>query len=261
MKRTTRNAVLVIVSAALALLFVRLGLWQLERHREASARAEGRRARLHRPAVDLPAGALPPAESLLWRRVVLRGRLDHGATVVLRGRGFQGTPGVHVAAPLVRPAGPDVLVVRGWMPAADGIHAPLSRGIPAAAGDMVTVRGLALPGADTAGELRWTAVDGRPRLVAARLAPAALADSLRRELAPFYVRRLTDRAFEDPAAPASVGWAVRPPSEAAGSLPVALSVPEIDAGPHLSYAIQWFSFAAIAVVGTAAYLLTRSRRA
>jgi surfeit locus 1 family protein len=33
--------------------------------------------------------------------------------------------------------------------------------------------------------------------------------------------------------------------------------PALDGGPHLSYAIQWFSFAAIALVGTAALLRTR----
>ena len=45
-----------------------------------------------------------------------------------------------------------------------------------------------------------------------------------------------------------------------GSLPIAESIPALSEGPHLSYAIQWFSFAVIALVG-AAILLRRDRRA
>lgn len=259
MNRTARNRLLIGVSVVLAALFSLLGLWQLDRHRGARADAQSQRSRILAPPVELGADSLPATTDLLWRRVVLRGRLDHDATVVLRGRGLQGTPGVHVVTPLVRASGPDVLVVRGWMPAADGIRAPLSRAIPPGPSAEEAVRGLALPGADSTGDLRRAMVDGDRRLVVARLAPGVLADSLDRELAPFYVRRLTDRAFEDPSAPGHVGWGGRPPSEADDSLPVALGAPEIDAGPHLSYAIQWFAFAAIALVGTTAYLLTRGR--
>ena len=42
-------------------------------------------------------------------------------------------------------------------------------------------------------------------------------------------------------------------------LPVPIPEPELSEGPHLSYAIQWFSFAAVAVAG-AAILLRRDRR-
>jgi cytochrome oxidase assembly protein ShyY1 len=39
---------------------------------------------------------------------------------------------------------------------------------------------------------------------------------------------------------------------AAAETPVRLEPPVIGDGPHLSYAIQWFAFAAIAVGGAAA---------
>jgi surfeit locus 1 family protein len=48
----------------------------------------------------------------------------------------------------------------------------------------------------------------------------------------------------------------RPPPAA---LPVRLPPEELSEGPHLSYAIQWFTFATIAVVG-AVILLRRERR-
>jgi surfeit locus 1 family protein len=46
-----------------------------------------------------------------------------------------------------------------------------------------------------------------------------------------------------------------PPSER--GLPRRWPLPALDNGSHLSYAIQWFSFAAIALVGTAALLRSR----
>lgn len=44
-----------------------------------------------------------------------------------------------------------------------------------------------------------------------------------------------------------------------GGLPVPPEMPELTEGPHLSYAIQWFSFATIAVVGYVV-LVRRDRR-
>jgi cytochrome oxidase assembly protein ShyY1 len=40
---------------------------------------------------------------------------------------------------------------------------------------------------------------------------------------------------------------------------VRLEVPALDEGPHLSYAIQWFFFAAVAVVG-AGYVVAQGRK-
>ncbi|MEO5510642.1 MAG: SURF1 family cytochrome oxidase biogenesis protein, partial [Longimicrobiales bacterium] len=54
-------------------------------------------------------------------------------------------------------------------------------------------------------------------------------------LAPFLVQLL----------PASGGF----------TIPRALDPPTLDEGPHLSYALQWFSFAVIAIVGWITYLL------
>ena len=47
--------------------------------------------------------------------------------------------------------------------------------------------------------------------------------------------------------------------EPSRGLPRRWPLPAFDNGPHLSYAIQWFSFAAIALVGTAALLRRRGQ--
>jgi cytochrome oxidase assembly protein ShyY1 len=50
-------------------------------------------------------------------------------------------------------------------------------------------------------------------------------------------------------------------TESPAATPANLAVvplPELTGGPHLSYAVQWFSFAAIAVVGSVVLFLRSS---
>jgi surfeit locus 1 family protein len=133
-------------------------------------------------------------------------------------------PGVDLVTPLLLQDGSAVLVDRGWAPSADAYH------VDQAAyreGDSAAVLGIAMRAPRSRGD-----VD-----------PAALADSVPYRLLPFVVQQL-------------------PPSAAAGrATPPGLirwPMPELSEGPHLSYAIQWFSFALIAVVGTLALVRKRA---
>jgi cytochrome oxidase assembly protein ShyY1 len=46
-----------------------------------------------------------------------------------------------------------------------------------------------------------------------------------------------------------------------GDLPVPLDLPELGEGPHLSYAVQWFLFAAVVAIGFPVLVIrTASRR-
>ena len=49
------------------------------------------------------------------------------------------------------------------------------------------------------------------------------------------------------------------PKPSRGGLPRLRDMPELSGGPHVSYAIQWFAFAAIAVFGFGAYAWARAR--
>lgn len=66
--------------------------------------------------------------------------------------------------------------------------------------------------------------------------------------------------------PASTLYLQQLPAEVPGSAlpesgyPVALAPPDLDDGPHLGYAIQWFSFGLIALVGWVVLLIRREGR-
>ena len=209
---------------------IRLGLWQLGRLRERREANAVAASALAEPEADLRSGAIGP-----WRRVRVTGEYDHAHEVVLRGQAHREQPGVTVVTPL-RMEGERgvVLVSRGFVPSADAISAePDSLREPGT----VTVHGVVLPlgsrpdsGAPLtrAGRTTWRGLDR-----------AALSARLGVPLPDFYVAQLPDSALP--------------------AFPRRLPLPALDDGPHLSYAIQWFAFATIAVVGGTA-LLGRRRR-
>ena len=209
---------------------IRLGLWQLGRLRERREANAVAATALAEPEVDLRSGAIGP-----WRRVRVTGEYDHAHEVVLRGQAHREQPGVTVVTPL-RMEGERgvVLVSRGFVPSADAISAePDSLREPGT----VTVHGVVLP-------LGSRPDSGAPLTRADRttwrgLDRAALSVRLGVPLPDFYVAQLPDSALP--------------------AFPRRLPLPALDDGPHLSYAIQWFAFATIAVVGGTA-LLDRRRR-
>ncbi len=239
MKLSPGRILLSLAVLALAGVFVRLGFWQLDRREQRAARNDAWRSALAAPplALDSAGAAAVSADPAAYvnRRVTVRGVYDPAGQVVLRGRVNGGRPGVHVVTPLVLDGGAAVLVNRGWAPSPDGATVdprPLAEPGPrVVSGVLQTV-----PRTGDAGQ-PVPARDGRPATWRRLDLDAARARSPR-PLLPLYVQQL-------PAA-----------GEAA---PLArVDVPELSAGPHLSYAVQWFSFAAIAVVGLAILLLRRS---
>lgn len=202
-----------------------LGVWQLQRleqRRDINALI-GQRGRLPLQPLETLSG--PPA-SLVHRRVVVTGRYDTSREVVLRGRSLNETPGHHLLTPLVRPDGSAVVVDRGWVPA-DMDEPPVSAASPPAG--QVTVTGVLTPSQDKGvlgprdpptGTLRRTG----------RVDVARLARQMPYKLHPLYVRL----GAQDPTQP--------------GNRPAIPPSPPTDEGPHLSYAVQWFLFAAICLV-------------
>lgn len=202
---------------------VRLGFWQLARLEQKRARNAAAQIRLAAPPLTLTSIA-PDSTGLIFRRVIVSGTYDDARTVVVAGRAFNGSPGVHVLTPL-RVGSSAVLVNRGWMPSADGAHvdlASISEPSPHSARGMII---------DLAHDPRAAPQDTATRF--RRIWYHAGIPAMRRQfpypIADYIVQLL--------------------PSTDAPKYPIRLRPPELDEGPHMGYAVQWFSFAAIAVIG------------
>jgi surfeit locus 1 family protein len=234
-----RQLAAILVSLAAAALFARLGAWQLSRHVE---RREFNRLVASRvDSLPVPLEALPTDTALTrFRRVRVAGTFDWEHQVVLASRSRNGSPGVYLLAPLRR-AGRDtaVLVYRGWVYSPDALRVDLARWREP---DSAAFEGFVLPW-PTAPREGSPGVRGEPR--ALRWLDA---ESVRR-LVPYPLAPYTLVALGDSVAP---GETVAP------GAPARLEVPPLDAGPHRSYAVQWFAFAAIALVGGA--MLVRHER-
>lgn len=223
-----------LIPLACAALFVRLGVWQLARHQERAAFNAGLADRLIAPPVSLDEVPRDSA-ALRWRRVTVTGRFRYGREQVLASRASEGSPGVHLLTPFVR-QGTDtaVAVIRGWVYSADASSVDRTQWQE---GDTtLTLSGYLIPLADSG-----ATPPGDPARPLRSVHRAALASRIGVPVLPFQLVMTSDSA------PRATG------------VPKRLPLPIIDAGPHRSYAAQWFSFAAIAVAG--GVLLFRRNRA
>ena len=228
------------LGVALAVLFVNFGVWQLhrlEQRKEQNALLETRLALEPEPLDKLLAETRPDAppsdlRSSAYRPVTVTGRYDPANEVLLRGGGdYDGQPGYFVLTPLVLSDEEAVLVERGWVPF--NLETPPVQAALPPEGE-VRLTGVVQPE-----QKRPTGLGSglTPRDPPGKLAITAYVDTDRLEqqlpytLLPLYVE-LTAQS------PAQTS-----------ELPLPLKPPEFGDGPHLGYALQWFSFALIGVVG------------
>jgi surfeit locus 1 family protein len=203
---------------------VRLGFWQLhrlEQRRALNAMLSARLGAAPSPVRD----AVRDTASAAFRRANASGTYDFANEFALASRTHQGSPGVNIVTPL-RFAGTDtaVLVNRGWVYAPDAMTADLARwrepDSATVAGYLVTIeRGTrgAVSAASNPRVLRHMDVD-------------SLATRLPYPVLPFVL-------------------VVTEPATKGDTVPARLPAPVLDEGPHMGYAIQWFAFALIGVVG------------
>ncbi len=233
------GSVLVLVVAATC---VRLGFWQLHRLAERRARNAVVAARMRAPALQL-AGATSDTTGMAYRRASATGSWDDERAIVLAGRSYNGEPGVYLLTPLRLSAGGGaVLVNRGWLPspdaatvdlrpyAASGAKGADRAGAPGRTGGVATVTGILLT-------MPLGAVPPGPafRRTWYHFDPAALARQFPYPLLPLVLQVI--------------------PAPDARGLPRPVAPPALDEGPHFSYAVQWFSFAVIGIVGWIALLM------
>lgn len=225
-----------LLTLALCAVFVRLGFWQWHRWVERDA-AWTRFAR-GADAVQ-PLGARSVADVALFQRVSVTGRLDGEHQFLLDNRSYRGQPGYEVLTPLARTQGGVLLIDRGWVPFTGSRARLPDVALADAASVELSGRVADLPSAGLAsGRAAPQPADPWPKLTSFPDAP---------ELARALGVPLPERILLlDPGASYGYVRDWQPP----GLAPLR----------HLSYAIQWWCLAALAVVIFAVLTIRRARR-
>lgn len=215
---------------------VRLGFWQLQRlsdRRTLNASLAAGLGATPKPVRDL----LRDTTAASFRRATATGVYDFANEFALAGRTRQGSPGVHVITPLRMPESDTALLVnRGWVYAPDAMTARLERWKEP---DTATVSGYLV---EIRRGGRGAVASPTSARVVRRLDRDSLTGRLPYPVAPFALV-VTDTAYNS-----------------RDSVPARGLAPLLDEGPHLGYAIQWFGFAFIGLLG-AGFSVRADRRA
>lgn len=236
--RTVLFGILAVIAAAVC---VRLGIWQLHR-------LEERRAYNRQVAARFDAGPELMRDALArdtgdarWRRVTGVGFPDYSREVVLASRTRTGSPGVWIITPLQMPD-TDTLValVRGWVYSPNGRTVDLTKWRE---GDTLNV-------------------DGR---LDAFQRPAGGAPRLQSDARAFRWLERDTLAAEWDAPVASMlvyqfGDTIGGFESTGGTTPARFPLPSMHEGPHRSYAMQWFSFATVFLVGYGTFVYSSRRK-
>jgi cytochrome oxidase assembly protein ShyY1 len=225
-----------VVVLALVVFMIWAGFWQLRRFHERGdlnrLYAERRQSAPTDVADAVPADAPlegDAVEDALYRRVTATGTYDVDNEVLVRNRTEDGRPGVWVLTPLITADGTALVVNRGFIPAS-GTPDELPREAAAPAGE-VSVTGL-LQRTQTRGRFQPSDPATGRLDVLSRVDLARYQQQLRYDVFPVWL--LLQRQA--------------PPQS--GAVPIPVEPPQpFSETQNLSYAIQWFSFTVIALVG------------
>ena len=218
---------------ALVLVMVNLGFWQLRRLDDKRRFNDALVEATARPVTELvrtPSWKDTDAPVEEWRRVVVTGRYDPDHAVTIINRSQDGVAGFDTLVPLVLADSRVLFVNRGFV--------PLSAAVPVPPDGDVTVMG------------HVRASQERGTLGAIDSSDTAAVEFHRFDIG-LIARRINAPTFD---------WFLQrvkevPTQEA--PWPAVVPLPDVDEGPHFSYAIQWFFFSATAM---AAWVLVVRRR-
>ncbi len=214
---------LVLFVIGLAVAFVNLGTWQLDRlaqRKERNASTRTNEQAPVRPYQEIFGRPILDADQ--WQRVEARGTFDAEHQIIVRYRTAGDIDGYEVVTPL-RTASGAVLVDRGLVPVTSGAQIP-TLAPPPPSGDVVVVGHVRR--SEKGRAAATTPVNGHVRLVNA----AAIAATLPYPVADGYIGLLSVQ-----------------PAQQGDLKPI--PVPELSNGPHFWYAMQWFMFIGIGAAG------------
>lgn len=218
----------------------RLGVWQLDRLQQRRDFNAMVYERWTQDPYDITAGALPEDLSELeYRRVQAPGTFDYENQIALKNQFRDSQPGVHLITPLLLDDGRAVLVDRGWIPQDDADPDAWRKYDEPAAEPVISLiqesqlmpfdKPVPVPDAP---EQSWFYVN-----------IDAIQPQTPYELLPFFLLQLPedDRPYD--------------------ALPYREEPIRLTEGNHLSYAIQWFTFALILGFGYIQFVRLQDRRA
>ena len=222
----------ILVIAAMGVM-IRLGIWQLDR-------LEGRRAfntrvlaQTSQPVLVLDGGSVDGDLSTMeYRQVSVVGEYDHEHQIALRNQHWGNQWGVHLVTPLhISGSGETVLVDRGWIPAEEFQSGDWSKFDEPGLVEINGIIRAPQSEADYGSRSDPTPAPGGPALEAWNFVNiTALGQQMPYPLLSAYVQQAPDPS-----------WSTLPHR----------TQPEIEIteGPHMGYAIQWFTFAAVLGLG------------
>lgn len=232
-----RNWLLTLIVVAAVAVCVRAGFWQMDRREQKRQLNQLLVERWDAPPFDLTHQALPAdLGELEYRRVLVAGTFDYDHQIILRNELRDGAPGVNLITPLRLPDGRAILVARGWVPVNQAGPEYWPHYVEPADLQVVGLlkESQTLPAASqpAAPQSEWFRVD-----------VAAIQRQTPYELMPAFLAMLPEPGRDPYALPART-----PPPELA------------DEYMHVSYTIQWFTFAVIFTFGYIQLLRVQERR-
>ncbi|RJQ80560.1 SURF1 family protein [Pseudonocardiaceae bacterium YIM PH 21723] len=211
------------------LCFTLLAPWQFRRHEEKKLTNATIEASAHSTPTPIDRLLRPdqqPGPDQEWHQVSMRGRYLDKGEVVLRLRVVQGQPAYEVLTPFELAGGGIAIVDRGYLTPGQNNSLPDYPAPPTGEVDLVARTHSDQVDRDNREPLR---LDGRVQLYTADSQQVARVAGIQARPGVFSL------------SPDQPG------------LLKALPLPEVDLGPHLSYALQWLAFGAMAILAWGYY--------
>ncbi|MET0995762.1 MAG: SURF1 family protein [Mycobacterium sp.] len=229
-------ALFVVVIAFAYLCFTVLAPWQLGKNTKTSR--ENAQISHSLTADPVPVTTLLPqqdssAPDAQWRRVTATGRYLPDAQVLARLRVVDGDPAFEVLVPFAVDGGPIVLVDRGYVRPVQGSRVPP---ISAPPNETVTITARLRDSEPVPEGKDPFRQDGAQQVYAINTAQISAVTGV--PLAGSYLQLVEDQ-------PGGLG---------------VIGLPHLDAGPFLSYGIQWIAFGILAPIGLGYFVISEIRQ-
>ncbi len=229
-----------VLAVATALLFSNFGFWQLRRHAEREAYNNLLEERMYdepQSLADLLAsyqseGSPTRSGSIFYRQVSVQGYYDTEHELLYRTtQNYNGQPGYFLLTPFILPGESAVLVKRGWVPIQLN-SPPVAEAKPPEG--LLTLYAMVQPSEE------------RPTGFLAALTPQDPPGEL--QITAWLDTERISQQMPYQLLPLILELRVQSPAQQQ-TLPLPNLPVELSAGPHLGYAIQWFAFVMIGVIG------------